>query len=67
MTINDSNASYAKVSTYIVDVDPEQEGILDSVVQQHPGLQLAGTGKAPPRWIVMGQHNVQRFTSETFP
>ncbi len=52
---------------FIVDVDPEQEGILDSVVQQHPGLQLAGTGKAPPRWIVMGQHNVQRFTSETFP
>ena len=52
---------------FIVDVDPEQENILDQAVRQHPGLQLAGTGKAPPRWIVMGQHNVQRFTSETFP
>lgn len=52
---------------FIVDVDPEQENVLDSVVEAHPGLQLAGTGKAPPRWVVMGQHNVQKFTSETFP
>lgn len=52
---------------FIVDVDPEQEKALDSVVVQHPGLLLAGSGKAPPRWLVMGQHNVQRFTSETFP
>ena len=52
---------------FIVDVDPEQEAILNSVLEKHPGLKLAGTGKAPPRWIVMGQHNVQRFTSEIFP
>ena len=52
---------------FIVDVDPEQEGVLDSVVEKHPGLILAGTGKAPPRWVVMGQYKVQRFTSETFP
>lgn len=52
---------------FIVDVDPEQENALDSVVEAHPGLQLSGTGKAPPRWVVMGQHNVQKFTSETFP
>ena len=52
---------------FIVDVDPEQEDILGGVEEKHPGLQLAGTGKAPPRWFVMGQHNVQRFTSETFP
>ena len=52
---------------FIVDVDPQQESILETVEQNHPGLQLAGTGKAPPRWIVMGQYGVQRFTSETFP
>ena len=52
---------------FIVDVDPEQESILESIVHKHHGLQLAGTGKAPPRWIVMGQYGVKRFTSETFP
>jgi len=52
---------------FIVDVDPEQESSLARVVARHPGLQLAGTGKATPRWIVMGQYNIRKFTSETFP
>jgi len=52
---------------FIVDVDAQQESILSAVERNHPGLQLAGTGKAPPRWIVMAQYGVQRFTSETFP
>jgi hypothetical protein len=52
---------------FIVDVDPEQEACLARVVSRHPGLQLAGTGKATPRWIVMGQHGIKKFTSETFP
>ena len=52
---------------FIVDVDPEQESSLAKVVARHPGLQLAGTGKATPRWIVMGQYNIRKFTSETFP
>lgn len=52
---------------FIVDVDPEQESSLRRVVERHPGLVLAGTGKATPRWIVMGQHGVKKFTSETFP
>ena len=52
---------------FIVDVDPEQEDILHRVEQRHPGLMLAGTGKATPRWIVMGQYNIKKFTSETFP
>jgi hypothetical protein len=52
---------------FIVDVDPSQEEGLDSVVRAHPGLQLAGTGKAAPRWLVMGQHNIKKFTSDTFP
>ncbi len=52
---------------FIVDADPEQEAALERVVRAHPGLQLAGTGKASPRWIVMGQKNIKKFTSETFP
>ncbi len=52
---------------FVVDVDPEQESSLERVMQAHPGLQLAGTGKATPRWIVMGQYNIKKFTSETFP
>jgi hypothetical protein len=52
---------------FIVDVDAKQESSLDRVVQAHPGLQLAGIGKATPRWVVMGQHNIKKFTSDTFP
>ena len=52
---------------FIVDVDPEQENSLDRVVRRHPGLQLAGTGSATPRWVVFGQHNIKEFTSKTFP
>lgn len=52
---------------FIVDVDPEQEAALARVVARHPRLQLAGTGKATPRWIVMGQYRIRKFTSETFP
>jgi hypothetical protein len=52
---------------FIVDVDQEQENNLDRIVSAHPGLQLAGTGTATPRWIVFGQYNVKEFTSRTFP
>ena len=52
---------------FIVDVDPQQEPSLARVVAAHPGLQLAGTGRATPRWIVMGQYRIKKFTSETFP
>lgn len=52
---------------FIVDVDPDQEASLEKIVQAHSGLLLAGTGKASPRWVVMGQYNIKKFTSETFP
>jgi hypothetical protein len=52
---------------FIVDVDPVQEAGLERVVRAHPGLQLAGTGKATPRWLIMGQYNIKKFTSSTFP
>ena len=52
---------------FIVDVDQDQEASLERVVNRHPGLQLAGMGKATPRWIVMGQQGIKKITSETFP
>ena len=52
---------------FIVDVDPGQEASLEKVVQTHPGLLLAGTGRASPRWLVVGQYNIRKFTSEMFP
>lgn len=52
---------------FIVDVDPQQEAKLEQVINRHPRLRLAGTGRATPRWIVMGQYNIKKFTSETFP
>jgi len=52
---------------FIVDVDPEQEAGLDRVVRAHSGLLLAGTGRAIPRWVVLGQYNIKKFTSDTFP
>ncbi|MFT5659203.1 MAG: hypothetical protein ACI9KN_002486 [Gammaproteobacteria bacterium] len=50
-----------------MDVDLEQEDVLDKVVQAHPGLILAGTGKASPRRLLMGRHKISKITSETFP
>ena len=47
---------------FIVDVDLQQEANLARVVERHPGLQLAGTGKATPRWIVIGQYKIKKFT-----
>jgi len=52
---------------FIVDVDPQQETALARVVNRHPQLKLTGTGKATPRWIVMGRHYIVKFTTETFP
>jgi hypothetical protein len=52
---------------FIVDIDPEQQASLDQVVQAHPRLELAAKGKSTPRWVVMGQHTIKKFSTETFP
>lgn len=44
-----------------VDVDPEQESILRSVVSEHPKLQDAGEGSSTPRWVVSAQNLYSRF------
>lgn len=51
----------------IVDIDPEQKANLDQIVQTFPRLKLAGDGDSTPRWVVMGQHSIKRFVTQTFP
>ncbi|UTW08539.1 magnesium transporter [Pseudomonas benzenivorans] len=46
---------------FFVDVEPEQESILDRVVQHHPALVDAGTGAASPHWIVAWQQKWHQF------
>ncbi|MGI9319034.1 MAG: NAD/FAD-utilizing enzyme [bacterium] len=51
---------------FVVDVKPDQEARLAGVVLAHPRLELAGTSRASPRWIVMGQQNLNKLV-ESFP
>lgn len=44
-----------------VDVEQEQEGVLNSVVNKHPRLQYAGEGDATPRIVVKAQDIYTRF------
>ncbi len=44
-----------------VDVEPAQEPTLESVVRQHRGLQVAGTGEAAPSIAVAWQHKWHQF------
>ncbi|SFC78402.1 NAD/FAD-utilizing enzyme [Pseudoalteromonas denitrificans] len=46
---------------FFVDVDPDQEMIIDTVMKHHPQLQMAGVGKATPHWVVRGQDNFKRL------
>ncbi len=38
---------------FYVDLYASQEPILQRILQLHPNLSLAGTGKADPNWLVM--------------
>ncbi len=40
---------------FFVDLLPEQEGILDQLLKRHPSLELAGTERGTPHWIMVGQ------------
>ena len=44
-----------------VDVDPEQEETLRSVITAHPKLVSAGEGSATPRLVVRGQDTFHKF------
>jgi hypothetical protein len=45
---------------FFVDLDATQESILSEIVEQHPHLQLAGTGPATPGWVVHGQEKFSK-------
>jgi hypothetical protein len=44
-----------------VDVEGQQEAVLERVVDQHPQLQLAGSGLATPHWFLEAQNKWQHF------
>ncbi len=44
-----------------VDIDPEQESVLQSTMDQYPHIQPAGQGAATPRFVVRGQDSFNRF------
>lgn len=46
---------------FFVDVEPEQETILDRVIEHHPQLKIAGTGVAAPHWIVAWLYRWHQF------
>lgn len=52
---------------FFVDLIPEQEGLLNELVKQHPTLELAGTKRGTPQWIMKSQKHVPNFLRETLP
>lgn len=45
---------------FFVDIEPDQESILSSVVEKHPKLKVAGTGEGTPGWVVHGQEKYHK-------
>lgn len=50
----------AGLHVFFVDVDPEQEQALETIVATHPRLKLAGTDEAAPAWVVKGQDKIMK-------
>lgn len=46
---------------FFVDVEPDQESVLDRVIEHHPRLKIAGMGTAAPHWTVAWQHKWHQF------
>jgi len=52
---------------FFVDAAPGQEGIVEKIVAKHPELELAGTERGTPEWILAGQKRIPRLLRETLP
>jgi hypothetical protein len=37
---------------FFMDLEPEQEPILETVLKSHPQVELAGTGSGTPHWLI---------------
>jgi len=52
---------------FFVDLSPEQESNLKEVMSRHKNAEFAGTGVASPHWMVVWQHRLRHFLTETMP
>lgn len=52
---------------FFVDLSPDQESKLKEVMSRHAGAEYAGSGAASPRWMVVWQHRLRHFLTETMP
>ncbi len=64
---NFENALQQGRHVFFVDVEPHQEEIVRNLVDNHPTVEAAGTGRASPHWVVRWQHGIKRFFTQTFP
>lgn len=46
---------------FFVDVEPDQEATLSTVIRHHPRLKLAGHGQGSPYWVIAWQHKWHQF------
>jgi hypothetical protein len=52
---------------FFVDLRPEQEEVLTRVLRRHPDVELAGTERGTPSWIMAGQKRIPHFLTDTLP
>jgi len=52
---------------FFVDLREDQESKLKEVMGRHAGTEFAGTGSANPHWMILWQHRVKSFLTETMP
>lgn len=45
----------------IVDVTPDQESLLESIIAEHPKLKDAGLGESTPDWVIGAQKQWDKF------
>jgi len=43
---------------FFVDLEPDQEAVLESLLKSHPLLELAGTGSSAPHWLIALQQRM---------
>ena len=52
---------------FFVDLRPDQVDTLKQIMNRHPATTFAGTGPGRPHWLMLFQHRVRHFLSETMP
>ena len=52
---------------FFVDLQPDQRQRLEQIMRGHPSARFAGTGTGRPHWVMLWQHRVRHFLSETMP